>query len=185
MLTELEAAWLGPHERVLDLGGGTGVMAEAIQTLLPAGKVVAVDVVDRYFPTLTIETHVYDGRRLPFADRTFEAATINNVLHHVPPPARAELMHEIARVVTGPLYIKDHISDGRLDRWRLAVLDAIGNVPFGGQIRADYLDLPEWHRLAALATRVIGETRYGRYRSGPMAFLFPNRLEVSFRFDPA
>jgi len=109
MLSSLGELWQGHHEKVLDIGGGTGVMAQAIQELLPAGRVAAVDVVDRYFDTLSVETHVYDGTTLPFADGSFDAATINNVMHHVPPAIRAGLMREVRRVVDGPVYIKDHV----------------------------------------------------------------------------
>lgn len=184
MLADLAAVWRGPHESILDIGGGTGVMAEAIQALLPVGRVVAIDVVDRYFPTLTVETRVYDGVTLPFADSSFDAATINNVMHHVPQAVRSGLMREIARVVRGSIYIKDHLATGRLDDLRLTVLDAIGNIPFGGQIDADYLGAEEWANLARAAHRRIGETRQSTYREGLMAALFPNRLEVTYRLDP-
>jgi SAM-dependent methyltransferase len=183
MLADLAQVWQGPHNRVLDIGGGTGVIAEAIQGLLPVHEVVAVDVVDRYFPTLSVETRVYDGRKLPFGDGSFDAATINNVLHHVPVEARAELMSEIARVVSGPIYVKDHVAASRLDHWRLAALDAIGNIPFGGQVDAQYLTLADWERLARAIGASIGTMRAGNYRRGAMAWLFPNRLEATFRFD--
>jgi SAM-dependent methyltransferase len=183
MLADLRALWRGPHKRVLDVGAGTGVIAEAIQKLLPVGEVVAIDVVDRFFPTLSVETHVYDGRDLPFLDNSFEGATINNVLHHVPKYARAQLLGEIARVVSGPIYIKDHVASSNLDHWRLTALDAIGNIPFGGQVDAQYLALAEWEQLAHAIDARIGAIRRGTYRQGAMAWLFPNRLEATFRFD--
>jgi SAM-dependent methyltransferase len=183
MLTDLAHLWQGRHERVLDIGGGTGVIAEAIQRLLAVGEVVAVDVVDRYLPTLSVQTRVYDGRELPFDDASFDAATINNVIHHVPPQSRADLLREIARVVSGPIYIKDHIASSSLDHWRLAALDAIGNIPFGGQVDAQYLSMAEWEQLADAIGARVGAIRRSIYRNGPMAWLFPNRLEASFRFD--
>lgn len=185
MLSDLAAVWRGPHENLLDVGGGTGVMAEAIQTFLPVRRVVAVDVVDRYLPALTVETQVYDGRTLPFNDASFDAATINNVMHHVPPHSRNGLMAEIARVVRGPIYIKDHVASTWLDHWRLTALDAIGNIPFGGQIQATYLGPAEWNEIARAAGRRIGETRRGRYRTGFVAAIFPNDLEITYRLDPA
>jgi ubiquinone/menaquinone biosynthesis C-methylase UbiE len=184
MLADLAAVWRGPHDSVLDIGGGTGVIAEAMQALLSVGRVVAIDVVDRYFPTLAVETRVYDGVTLPFADSSFDAATINNVMHHVPQAVRTELMREIARVVRGPIYIKDHLPTGRLDDLRLILLDAIGNIPFGGQVDASYLRCNEWEGLAEAARRRIAETRSGTYRTGVMALVFPNRLEVTYRLDP-
>ncbi len=185
MLRNLQQLWRGAHENLLDVGGGTGLMAEAMQSLLPVGRVAAVDVVDRYFKGLSVETHVYDGVRLPFADASFDAATINNVMHHIPVAMRPQVMREIRRVVRGPLYIKDHLAASGLDHARLAVLDFLGNIPFGGMVKADYLEADEWEALAAAGGFRIAERIAGTYRSGPMAMLFPNRLEISMRLEPA
>ena len=103
MLSNLAQLWQGRHDRVLDVGGGTGVMAQAMQEFLAVGQVSAVDVVDRYFEGLSVDTHVYDGAHLPFPDASFDAATINNVMHHVPPTGRSDLLREVRRVVAGPV----------------------------------------------------------------------------------
>lgn len=184
MLQGLDELWSGPCDAVLDVGGGTGVMAQAIQEFLPARRVVAVDVVDRYFKTLSVETRVYDGERLPFEDDAFDAATINNVMHHVPLSTRVALMREVRRAVSGPVYIKDHVATSSLDHIRLTVLDAIGNIPFGGQVQADYLTDADWRALAEAAGYRIAARFSGTYRSGVMALAFPNRLETTMRFEP-
>lgn len=183
MLNSLKQVWLAPHPRVLDIGGGTGVIAEAIKAFLPADQVVSVDVVDRYFATLTIEKLVYDGSRLPFPDNSFDAATINNVMHHIPREVRPGLMREINRVVSGPVYIKDHIASSWIDHQKLTILDAIGNIPFKGQIEAWYLSDPEWAELAKEGGYRISNRASGNYRTGLMALLFPNRLEQTMRFE--
>jgi SAM-dependent methyltransferase len=185
MLADLAAIWQGHHANLLDIGGGTGVMAEAMQALLPVDRVTAIDVVDRYFPNLSVETRVYDGSVLPFDDASFAAATINNVMHHVDLAYRIALMREVRRVVAGPVYIKDHVARSSLDHARLVVLDAIGNIPFGGQVRARYLSLGDWGELARQSGYRIAATSSGAYRTGMMARIFPNRLEAAFRLDPA
>jgi SAM-dependent methyltransferase len=183
MLNSLLRLWQGAPGRLLDIGGGTGVIGQCIADLFPVGAVTAIDVVDRFCPGLSIETRTYDGKTLPFADDSFDAATMNNVLHHVPIPVRPALLAEIRRVVAGPLYIKDHVQAGRLDRARLSVLDFIGNIPFGGMVSADYLGDEEWRSLAAGAGYRIAETVEARYRGGPFALLFPNRLETTMRWE--
>lgn len=183
MLNSLLALWQGAPGRLLDVGGGTGVIGQCIADLFPVGSVTAIDVVDRFCPGLTIETRTYDGERLPFEDGSFDAATMNNVLHHVPIPVRPALLAGIHRVVDGPLYIKDHEQRSWLDRKRLSVLDFIGNIPFGGMVRADYLSDREWRSLAAGAGYRIAETVRTRYRGGPFALLFPNRLEITMRWE--
>lgn len=184
MLNSLRRVWTGRHERLLDVGGGTGVIAQAMAELFPVGVVEAVDLVDRFCPGLSVATRQYDGRVLPFADGAFDAASLNNVLHHVPVAARADLLREIRRVVAGPLYIKDHESRGVVDDLRLTALDAIGNIPFGGMLWARYLHMAEWEALATAAGYRIAARTDGAYRSGPYAVLFPNRLEITLRLDP-
>ena len=186
MLESLRQLWLGRHRRLLDIGGGTGVIAEAMSQLFPVDEVQAVDVVDRFCPSLRVRTQQYDGRTLPFETGTFDAATLNNVMHHVPVDDRAGLLREIRRVVEGPLYIKDHETGGKLDDLRLATLDAVGNIPFGGMVWARYLDRDEWEMLAKQSGyRIAARAEPRRYRRGAFAVLFPNSLEVTMRFEPA
>jgi hypothetical protein len=110
---------------------------------------------------------------------------LNNVLHHVPVEARPDLLREIRRVVKGPLYIKDHESRGIADNLRLTLMDAIGNIPFGGMLWARYLTNREWERLATdTGYRIAAKAAAGRYRNPLYAALFPNRLEVTMRFEP-
>src|SRR5207342_3061150 len=105
--------------------------------------------------------------------------------HHVPVAARASLLRDIRRVVDGPLYIKDHETRGALDDLRLTALDAIGNIPFSGMVRAQYLAREEWTSLAEQSGyRIAARAEPRRYRSGPYAAIFPNWLEVTMRFEP-
>lgn len=186
MLDSLAEVWAGRHHKLLDVGGGTGVIAQAISELFPVDMVEVVDLVDRFCASLTVSAQQYDGTALPFADASFDAATLNNVLHHVPVAERAALLREIRRVVSGPVYIKDHESRGTIDDLRLWVLDAIGNIPFGGMVWARYLERTEWERLAGESGyRIAARASSAKYRNGVHAKFFPNRLEVTMRFEPA
>lgn len=183
MLAALREVWRGHHARLLDVGGGTGVIAQCIADLFPVDRVTSVDVEDRFCDGLSIERRVYDGARLPFADASQDAATINNVVHHIPPDVRVGLFRDIARVVDGPLYIKDHATGGRLDDVRLTALDMIGNIAFAGMVRADYLGMADWQALADASGYRIAAIRHDIYRRGPMAWIFPNRLEITMRWE--
>lgn len=185
MLDTLREVWIGHPRRLLDIGGGTGVIAEAISKLFPVDEVKAIDVVDRFCPTLSVSTARFDGKTISFPDGHFDAATLNNVLHHVPVDARVDLLREIRRVVNGSLYVKDHESRGTADNFRLAAMDAIGNIPFGGMVWARYLTKKEWERLAAdSGYRIAKRAKPVQYRQAFYAALLPNRLEVTMRFDP-
>jgi SAM-dependent methyltransferase len=180
MLQELAAHWEG-HERLLDVGGGTGVIGEAIQTLF-GPRVTSVDVQDRYAPGLPTTTLTYDGLTLPFADSSFDAAMLNNVLHHVPLAGRVPLLTECRRVCSGPLYIKDHLATSALDHARLAALDLIGNLPFLGMISARYLTEDDWRELREATGYAERARSTAAYRSPLFATIFPNRLEVTMKW---
>ncbi|HWV61376.1 MAG TPA: class I SAM-dependent methyltransferase [Sphingopyxis sp.] len=186
MLDSLLEVWQGRPQHLLDVGGGTGVIAQAIADLFPVASVEAIDLIDRFCPTLKVPTRQYDGRSIPCADGSYDAATLNNVIHHVPPGARADLMREIRRAVAGPVYIKDHLTTGFIDDMRLTALDAWGNIPFGGMVKANYLSQAEWDELARASGYRIGAVAGSRaYRTGFAGLAFPNRLETTMRFDPA
>jgi SAM-dependent methyltransferase len=184
-LTSLQRLWDPGHCRALDVGGGTGVLAQTIKTLFGLQHVASVDVHDRFSPALNIETAVYDGVTLPFADNSFDCALLFNVLHHVPVVHRVPLVRECRRVVgRGALYIKDHLSRGASDDARLAILDLLGNAPFQGMVKARYLREADWQELALQSGYGASERLVGKYRGGFMATLFPNRLELSMRWRP-
>jgi len=183
MLSGLREIWSPADRRVLDVGGGTGVVAQAIKELFPVEQVTSVDIVDRFLPTLDVKTATYDGVKLPFPDGSFDCVLLANVIHHVPARARASLLTECGRVAGGGhLYLKDHVAAGWLDRVRLTILDALGNTPFGGQVRATYPVASEWDELATAAGYRIERRISGEYRNGIVGALFPNRLEASMRW---
>jgi putative flippase GtrA len=184
MLSSLLDLWPARHYRLLDIGGGTGVIAQAVSEIFPVDSVETVDLVDRFCASLSVAVQTYDGHTLPYSDGSFDAAMMNNVMHHVPVEARIGLLREIRRVVVGPLYIKDHVQRGRLDRLRLMALDVLGNIPFGGMLWASYLSCGDWDQLAAASSYRITARTSGSYRTGSFAALFPNRLEITMRFEP-
>lgn len=184
MLNSLLRVWKGRHDTLIDVGGGTGIIAQAVSEIFAVDKVCVVDVVDRFCENLTVHTQCYDGKNLPFADREFDAAMLNNVLHHVPVQNRVPLLREIRKKVRGPLYIKDHESCGAIDNLRLQFLDAVGNIPFGGMIWARYIERSEWTELALQSGYRIEARVDGNFRTAPYSLIFPNRLEVTMRFEP-
>ena len=181
----LQRFWDASHRSALDVGGGTGVVAQTTKNLFCLERVASVDVENRFLKSLNIKTAIYDGRKLPFPVASFDCMILINVLHHVPKKSRLPLLRECKRVAgAGPLYIKDHVSAGYLDMARLAILDLLGNVPFQGTLLANYSTVQEWSDLAAAAGYSIIEQCSGPYRSGLFAKLFPNRLETTMKWRP-
>ena len=172
--------------RLLDIGGGSGLIAEAIARYFPGKRVTAIDVVDRFLPSLTIERGTFDGRTIPCADGAYDCALFSNVLHHVPLQIRTTLMAEALRATGGAcVVIKDHIADSPLDHARLAWLDFVGNLPFGGMMKAQYLSAADWQELFADTNSCAEQLPTSPYRTGTAALAFPTRLEVLFRLRSA
>jgi ubiquinone/menaquinone biosynthesis C-methylase UbiE len=87
------AGRIAPHlptgATVLDIGSGTGHNAEALRAR-GARTCVEADVVD--FHVVGVGPVVFDGARLPFADRVFDACLLTFVLSYADDPAA--LLHE-------------------------------------------------------------------------------------------
>jgi SAM-dependent methyltransferase len=86
----------------LDFGCGVGLFTRA---LVPhVGSVVGVDIAPAMLERARelnpcVRFDLYDGRRLPYADESFDFLLAACVLHHVDPRARGPLVSEMGRVV--------------------------------------------------------------------------------------
>lgn len=169
---------------VLDVGAGNGVPGSTVQRYFPDCTVRGVDVVARAHPESLVRVSVYDGSNLPFPDRSFDISLLSNVIHHVPEEARAGLLAEVLRVTRRTILVKDHLATGALSRRVLGLMDLIGNAPFGGMVRAEYLDAESWKQLfSTVPVQVEAFGGLGVQR-GPRAIVFRDRLEIAFRLAP-
>ena len=114
---------------VLDLGCGVGLMSRYVSEHFGElhGVDIAPGVVERAAANVPRgKFQLYDGRRIPFAERTFDAVFAVCVLHHVPPTQWTSLVAEMARVLKpgGLLYIFEHNPYNPLTR------RAVDNCPF-------------------------------------------------------
>lgn len=125
---------------VLDLGAGDGSIAAAVMAVRPDLKFSGVDVMLR--PVRRIEVALYDGKRLPFADQSFDYVTIIDVLHHTEDPA--EVLAEAARVARLGVVVKDHRREGLLAGPTLRLMDWVGNRGHDVVLPYNYLSDAEW-----------------------------------------
>lgn len=92
-----------PHRTVLEVGAGEGAVLQRLAELgfgeqlyaleISASALAAIE--SRRIPTL-VEAHVFDGYRVPYADRQFDLVILSHVLEHVEHPR--QLLYELARV---------------------------------------------------------------------------------------
>ncbi len=104
----IERAQIGPGQRVLDLGCGTGTLALAIKQRQPAAHVVGLDIDPRVLTrargkaaragarvALTRGTAV----ALPYTDAAFDHVVSSLVLHHLTTAAKRRALSEAYRVL--------------------------------------------------------------------------------------
>ena len=102
---------LGPSDRVVDLGCGSG--RTLVWNQHAAGHVVGLDVSPFFAAEAgrTIDLVLGDLRRLPFTDETFTKALSLDVLEHLSRDALAESLREAGRVLVpgGQLFVYSHV----------------------------------------------------------------------------
>jgi len=140
-LTELLAELLPADAATfLDVGCGDGTIARGVQDSRPGLTAQGVDVLAR--PEVAIPMEVYDGRRLPFEDNSFDVVTVVDVLHHCDDPDA--VLADIARVAARAVLVKDHIASGRTSRAILKFMDWVGNRGHGVRLVYNYWTDDHW-----------------------------------------
>ena len=140
---------------VLDVGSGDGTIAAQWMQARPDLRVEGIDVLVR--PDTKIPVRAFDGRTIPYPDRSFDVVSFVDVLHHADDAAR--LLREAARVARHSVVIKDHYAENRLDRATLALMDWVANAHHGVALPYHYWSRAEWQRAFAAAALSVDELR--------------------------
>lgn len=167
---------------VLDVGCGDGSIAHAMLQRRPDLSITGVDVLVR--PETRIPVIGYDGSTLPFADDSFDAVSLVDVVHHTDDPQR--LLGEAARVSRDRVLIKDHVADGVLARPTLRLMDWVGNARHGVRLPYNYLTRTQWldHIGRLGATVRTWDTDLSLYPP-PLSAVFGRKLHVVIDLEPA
>ncbi len=161
--------------QVLDVGCGDGLLAHLLTQRRPDLTVRGIDVLVRERTPIPVEW--FDGRVIPFGDKSFDAVLFVDVLHHLEDPT--VLLREAVRVSRQVLLIKDHLTDGFLARPTLRFMDWVGNAPHGVALPYNYWPRAAWLRaFAALGLAVkVWKTDLPLY-PWPASWLFGRSLHV-------
>jgi SAM-dependent methyltransferase len=117
----------GPLSSALDFGSGDGFFCKHLSERGLIRSITPVDVVERSHSF--VKPRLYDGKRLPFEDGSFDLCYAVDVVHHCPDPIAA--LADMARCTRRWLLLKDHNCHGPLGHMALAALDEMGNRRFG------------------------------------------------------
>lgn len=114
--------YLRDSRNIVDIGSGTGDVAFLLGKR--GKKITAVDVGDFHGPRL-VKTTIYDGKKLPFPNQSFDTALLLMVMHHTPDPE--VVFSEAARVAKEVVVIETSYTNP-INKFFTVVSDAIGNL---------------------------------------------------------
>lgn len=165
---------------VLDVGCGDGLIASLILQQRVDVSISGVDVLVR--PDTLVPVEEFDGQKLPYADKSFDAILFVDVLHHSYDPVG--LLGEAARVARQFIIIKDHLRDGFLAASTLRFMDYIGNARHDVALPYNYLACSEWFKAFSDLGLTINNWRtdLGLY-SKPFNWFFDRQLHFVAQLD--
>lgn len=167
---------------LLDVGCGDGTLARSIMERRPGLAATGVEI--RARPRTAIPVQEFDGRILPFADRSHDVVMLVDVLHHADEPTL--LIREAGRVAARAVIIKDHLTGAWLSHERLRLMDWVGNIGHGVPLRYAYWSPEQWHDafLHAGLREDDWRERLGLY-APVLRWMFERRLHFVSRLVPA
>lgn len=158
---------------VLDVGCGDGSIAASVMSINSRLEFKGIDVFLR--PRIAIPAEPYDGKTIPFENKSFDWVTIIDVLHHTDDP-RA-ILGECMRVSRKGIVIKDHLREGFGADTTLRFMDWVGNAGHGVRLPYNYQTKSQWQQIfESLGLTPISWTQnLGLYRY-PASLLFDRNL---------
>jgi len=167
------AAMIPPGSQILDVGCGDGSLAALLTQLVPGLSVQGVEVHAR--PDCAIQCRLFDGKRLPFPDGSFDVCLFVDVLHHTMDPEA--ICRDAFRVSRKYVLIKDHLCENALDAWTLRLMDWVGNSSHGVALPYNYLSRKRWAGLFDTAGLETVQTEHELpLYPPPFSFLFGRGL---------
>jgi ubiquinone/menaquinone biosynthesis C-methylase UbiE len=124
-------------------------------------SLTAVDTIDSNLSSLPVI--IYNGDRLPFGDRSFDATMVAYVLHHC--TDIKAVLKEIKRVSARKIIIMEEVYESGIAEKKLHLHD-FGNrfLSTSMRIPCNFLKIEQWHALFAdLGLHVVKCTRIYQY----------------------
>jgi ubiquinone/menaquinone biosynthesis C-methylase UbiE len=122
---QLLRPYIKPKTHLLDFGCGDLSLANALKQAVPGLTATGIDVVDSgaRYPGISFRT--YNGKTLPYKEKTFDITTVYHVLHHCDDPEAA--LGEVMRVTKKIILLVEPVYRNSLDIFFMKILDRLGN----------------------------------------------------------
>ena len=142
--------FLSPGENILDIGAGSCTMAAILSK--KKYRITPLDIVD-FSLVEEIKPILYDGKRFPFDDNSFNVSLLITVLHHTPHPE--EIIKEATRVAKRIIIMED-IYLNSFHKYLTYFFDSLLNFEFLGHPHTNKND-SQWRLLFAdLGLKIVG-----------------------------
>jgi SAM-dependent methyltransferase len=165
----------------LDVGCGTGELTKKLEDQCPYVSMSGVDIL--VLENTAIKVIKFDGKRLPFEDKSYDFTMIVDVLHHTHDPGI--LIRECVRVSRKFILLKDHICESGWDRIRLRFMDWIGNRGWDIPLAYNYLSKSDWEKLyQQVGITCIAEISKLDLYPQPFTLLFDGNLHFIMKLAP-
>ena len=122
MVVERITPYIKQSAKIIDIGSGSGDVALLLQT--QGYDITPVDVSDFHGPRL-VKTIIYDGKKLPFPDKSFDTALLLMVLHHTSNP---ELILSEAKRVAKEIVLIETSYTSFINKIYTVITDTIANL---------------------------------------------------------
>lgn len=134
ILSEIISPYLEKGEKVLDVGCGNFLVSRKLMEMTGA-NIIGIDVKDR---AIDGDVLIYDGKKLPFEDDSFDTCLVLMVLHHCSDPSA--VLKECKRVAKNRIIITEDIFSDPISYSAGFILDVIANAISGHFDIPRYLD---------------------------------------------
>jgi len=148
--------YLSKKDKILDVGTGPGSVCLLMQR--EGHNLTPLDVVDQTLSS-EVEPLIYNGKKLPFDDNSFNTALILTVLHHTSNPK--EILSEAKRVADKIIIVED-IYSNPIQKYLTFIVDSIVNMEFAGHPHSNKSDT-EWKTTFNKLELKLKATRYDRF----------------------
>lgn len=143
-------SFINENEKILDVGTGCGWISQFLWKRKNA-QVTLLDVID--FNQTDLKLVLYDGKKIPFPDNSFDVVLLICVLHHCDEPS--EVLKEAKRVTKDRIIIIEDTFSSWFGKFLLYFWDTILNLVaaifltslFDGNMAFNFKRISEWEKV--------------------------------------
>jgi ubiquinone/menaquinone biosynthesis C-methylase UbiE len=144
ILANLFITHIKPREKIIDIGPGNGAISRYLFNKRQIDTIL-VDVADkREEYAEDLKFLIYNGKKLPFKNDSFDTSLLVTVLHHIYNPE--EVLKEAIRVTRNKVVIVEDVYNNLVEKYQTFIADSLANTEFFGHPHSNKSE-KEWLKL--------------------------------------